>query len=1166
MRLLELEIENFGVFADKRLEFGDGLQLICGPNEAGKSTLLQLVREVFFGFPHSTPYDFAGRTGEMAATARIELADGRKVRYRRRKGRKGTVVGNFEDSGDAVNEATLANLLGNANAELYANIFGFSLAELSAGQKSLRQESLTEALYGGGLGGLANFQKVREEIKAEYDSLFSPRASKPTINSSLARIKEQKKAVTQATVKPRDFQKVQDEAKGLDEEVEDIRRQREEIQRKQAHLKRLAEALPLWFGMQAAGGELAQLEVPDAFPPDGRERYQRARDRRNELAAELEQARSDLGELTENLDAIELKPELVAKEAAVKKLERRIDLIRGFVRDIPQREQESVTTKEKVLAQVKRLNPEWDLPHLDHFQTSLAQRETIEAMAEELEKLEREKDKLDALRPDLIEQISQIEAELGELEKVEVDPSLQRLVERAASYEADLQTAKEQKEQLDEVKAELDELQRRLGAPLRVTIEDPTALPVPLAATMTEFRDRFTDSDKVIRDAERRLEEAEDAVAEKERRLAELEALERIPDREQLVAQRERRDDGWRLIRRKYVDGASDVTDEEVTDWLGGSDEPLPERYEREVESADQHADQRQDKAEQVARREQLVAEVGSLRARRTDLKGRLTALNEEREQLKTEWNSAWSGCGFPPLSPTEMLDWLRIHDDLAEKTHHRERQNSKLREVNNRIENFEAELRTATGEGDSGEEQLTEVRRRVEDARTAATRREQYEVDLPKLQRRRKKLDADIATVAQNRDQWEGRWRVLLDELGLPADWSVRTATNILRGLADARQEYSNALELDKRVRDMEKGIEQYRGEVVPLCRDIAPDLADFAPEDAVLELAKRIDGAKHAERDHETFTAQKKKAENLAERKEQQLDDLKREIAALQEAAGAADEAGFEEVATAAHRKKELEAEIEGLDRDLKRVAAEEDVDQFLEELKQAKLDDVRLQRQRTDEEYNEIEERYKTKLQQAAIARDRLSKLDRASEAAELTMELESSRAELAAAVDRWAPLVLAQTLMSRAIERFEREHQPEMLQEIGQLFSRMTLGRYTGVRRKLDEKGTLLLESHDGSQKEPHELSTGTREQLYLAMRLAYVHHYCRDAEPLPLVMDDVLVNFDDARAQSTLEVLLDVAKEIQIIFMTCHQNMTDLITRAAPDMTPIRLSINAASAS
>ena len=119
--------------------------------------------------------------------------------------------------------------------------------------------------------------------------------------------------------------------------------------------------------------------------------------------------------------------------------------------------------------------------------------------------------------------------------------------------------------------------------------------------------------------------------------------------------------------------------------------------------------------------------------------------------------------------------------------------------------------------------------------------------------------------------------------------------------------------------------------------------------------------------------------------------------------------------------------------------------------------------------------------------------------------------------APAVDRWAPLVLAEQLMKSAVARFEREHQPETFELAAEIFSAMTQGRYKIIRKRLDEAGTLLVETRAGAAREPAQLSTGTREQLYLAIRLAYVRHYCRDAEPLPLVMDDVLVNFDDARA-------------------------------------------------
>ena len=85
MRLLELEIENFGIFSDCRLEFAPGFQLVYGENEAGKSTLLQLIREVLFGFPHHSPYAFDSHHGEMATSACMELADGTRWERRERE-------------------------------------------------------------------------------------------------------------------------------------------------------------------------------------------------------------------------------------------------------------------------------------------------------------------------------------------------------------------------------------------------------------------------------------------------------------------------------------------------------------------------------------------------------------------------------------------------------------------------------------------------------------------------------------------------------------------------------------------------------------------------------------------------------------------------------------------------------------------------------------------------------------------------------------------------------------------------------------------------------------------------------------------------------------------------------------------------------------------------
>ena len=122
---------------------------------------------------------------------------------------------------------------------------------------------------------------------------------------------------------------------------------------------------------------------------------------------------------------------------------------------------------------------------------------------------------------------------------------------------------------------------------------------------------------------------------------------------------------------------------------------------------------------------------------------------------------------------------------------------------------------------------------------------------------------------------------------------------------------------------------------------------------------------------------------------------------------------------------------------------------------------------------------------------------------------------------------------------------------MLRDVGQLFSKLTRGRYIGLRRRLDEQGTLILAEASGKDKEPKPISGGTREQLYLAIRLAYARHYCRENEPLPLVMDDVLVNFDDERSEAALDMLVELAQDIQLIFLTCHQETIRRIRHACP---------------
>src|SRR5271169_4120544 len=93
MRLLSLELEKFGAFADLRIAFRPDarLHVVYGPNEAGKSSALAAIGALLFGVPERSPY--ASRfPGQLRVGAEIVAADGRSLKFQRRKGRKNTLL------------------------------------------------------------------------------------------------------------------------------------------------------------------------------------------------------------------------------------------------------------------------------------------------------------------------------------------------------------------------------------------------------------------------------------------------------------------------------------------------------------------------------------------------------------------------------------------------------------------------------------------------------------------------------------------------------------------------------------------------------------------------------------------------------------------------------------------------------------------------------------------------------------------------------------------------------------------------------------------------------------------------------------------------------------------------------------------------------------------
>jgi uncharacterized protein YhaN len=109
----------------------------------------------------------------------------------------------------------------------------------------------------------------------------------------------------------------------------------------------------------------------------------------------------------------------------------------------------------------------------------------------------------------------------------------------------------------------------------------------------------------------------------------------------------------------------------------------------------------------------------------------------------------------------------------------------------------------------------------------------------------------------------------------------------------------------------------------------------------------------------------------------------------------------------------------------------------------------------------------------------------------------------------------------------------------LSRASELFARLTLGRFSRLQVGLEETRLECIEAEGGKRLELEQLSRGSRFQLFLALKLASLEQYLTTAPPLPLVLDDVLVEWDDERSRVALQVLAELSERLQILLFTHH---------------------------
>ncbi|HRF01325.1 MAG TPA: AAA family ATPase [Pirellulaceae bacterium] len=420
--------------------------------------------------------------------------------------------------------------------------------------------------------------------------------------------------------------------------------------------------------------------------------------------------------------------------------------------------------------------------------------------------------------------------------------------------------------------------------------------------------------------------------------------------------------------------------------------------------------------------------------------------------------------------------------------------------------------------------------------------------------------LDGRVAEAAGHRDRVrdrveqaraevkraDERWRESLRAFGLAADLSPVQVRQL--------SERSGQIEATRqRLQDTRRQLEQYdedldaiRLRVITVHEDLGLELDSDDTLDMLKQLEAELRGQRTLMEQRQEFARQYRELRERRTKVHRRLQRLKLLRTQLLSKVGAANETEFRGLAEKHRIRRERLAEVESLqgkirtvlaeqvDRDAVVAAVDRDSAPRLEaewETLGKKIDEVKREQERLHEVRGELSQQIKQQGESDDLERARL--------------ELSEIEGAIDEAIGDWQELAATGRILESLREFYEAHRQPETLKNASKYLAKMTGGRYVRLWTRM-VGNALLVDGPEDEGLSIEVLSRGTREAVFLALRLSLVDAYRRRGIRLPMVLDDVLVNFDAERARLAGEVLRDFAQQgHQLLMFTCHAHMSEL---------------------
>jgi len=247
-----------------------------------------------------------------------------------------------------------------------------------------------------------------------------------------------------------------------------------------------------------------------------------------------------------------------------------------------------------------------------------------------------------------------------------------------------------------------------------------------------------------------------------------------------------------------------------------------------------------------------------------------------------------------------------------------------------------------------------------------------------------------------------------------------------------------------------------------------------------------------------------------------------------------------------------------LEQLEERIQQESAGMAMEDFITEIEAMDADALSAQIPAQQREIREVEEKLSSIDQQLGAEEAQFKAIDGNSRAAEAADNAQAILGQIEEDTERFIRLRLASAILRREIERYRAENQDPLLKRAGEIFNTLTLGSFSGVGTEFDAKDEPVLKGlrPSGQSVAVDGMSDGTRDQLFLALRLASIEKFLATSGPIPFIVDDILIAFDQRREAAVLQVLAGLAQKTQVILFTHHRHLVDLARKTLEDAVEI----------